>query len=138
MLKPNIWCVIIEESAFWAEDIQEKAGRLFGVYLVDKNVNTYLCEMAPSYYLEFVETVTDNEVSEETYEEICYWSSVEDQNAYYHCGVVDNAPLTDRAVLPQKDGMVAFQLFGPDKWTNETHEEAMEESLEYARCNSLA
>ncbi len=62
--------VEIDETHYWADDIVAKAGKLFGVYLYDERVQTFMAELTPSYCLTFLYTNTENHVDDDTHEEI--------------------------------------------------------------------
>lgn len=62
--------VEIDETNCWSDDIVAKAGKLFGVYLYDERVQTFMAELTPSYCLTFLYTNTENRVDDDTHEEI--------------------------------------------------------------------
>lgn len=48
-IKPDFRVVKIDVTRHWCADIQQRAGRLWNVYLVDVSTRVYCCEMTPSY-----------------------------------------------------------------------------------------
>ena len=59
-VKPELYIVKIDETHFWKDDIQKKAGKIYGVYLLDKSVETHLAELRGSWWLEFLYNVFEN------------------------------------------------------------------------------
>lgn len=53
-IKPNLVIIKIDETSNWSADIQEKAKKIFGYYLVDLSIITHLCEITGSLYCEFL------------------------------------------------------------------------------------
>lgn len=54
---PSVQIVLIDETHNWGEDIQHRAGRLFGVYLFDWQRHVHACEFTPSYELHFLKSI---------------------------------------------------------------------------------
>jgi hypothetical protein len=46
--------VKLDETDFWAEEIVDKVGRIFGTYIYDVNRRVHCCEFTPSYELLFI------------------------------------------------------------------------------------
>lgn len=80
----ELWVIKTDETDNWIDEIQKKAGKLYGIYLVDPNVNFHLCELTPSYEARFIDTYTENMVDDETDDEIREANAGSDQTVYYH------------------------------------------------------
>lgn len=121
-----------EETHFWIDQIQERAGRLFGLYLFDANRQVHCCELTPSYEMHFVETVyakhdDDERVDEKLAEEIREANWVEEDVRYFHCHSVNRDP-------PGR-----FYDFGPEDpgiAAKVDYDDLLEGMLEHVRCNS--
>ena len=85
--------VEIDETHGWSDDIVAKAGRLFGVYLYDERVQTFMAELTPSYCLTFLYTNTENHVDDDTHEEIM--NSENHESTYLHVHSVDQMKSID-------------------------------------------
>jgi len=59
-VKPDLYIVKIDESFYWRDDIKKKAGKIFGVYLVDKSLETHMAELKGSWWCEFLYNVVEN------------------------------------------------------------------------------
>lgn len=57
---PDFWLVKIDESEYWTDSIRQRVKRVWSVYLLDASRHTHLCELAPSYWLEFVESYPEH------------------------------------------------------------------------------
>ena len=60
LILPDIILVKFDETDNWREDIQKKAGKIFGYYLIDRNEITYLAEIRRSYYCHFLYNRVEN------------------------------------------------------------------------------
>lgn len=135
-MKPELYVVKIDETKYWAEDIIEKAGRIFGVYIYDKNRRVHCCELTPSYELRFIESQTEKRVDDTVYDEILRADAYSEGWRYYHCHVLEGLP-----ALPEGGGWLPDngQWAGQYKvtgLTSETYDEAIEEVLEWSRMCS--
>lgn len=56
-VKPNWYCVAIDETKFWNLDPEDVPfiKQIYGVYTYDASTYTYCCELTPSYWLNFIE-----------------------------------------------------------------------------------
>lgn len=103
----------LDETIYWREDIQQKAGKIFSVYIYDDGSVTHCCELTPSYELNFVHSQPSN-ADDETYDNILYGDADSEPVTYMHCSTVDR--------------LKSFPLEMFD---------SVEEAVEYARCNWL-
>jgi len=107
-VKPKFALVKLDETAHWSADVQEKVGRIFGVYLVDLNSATHCCEITPSYELHFVESQWTNEIPEDESER--FHDLIEENDSprneikYMHCHSVDAFPEIAGLDLPEGAG----------------------------------
>lgn len=68
-LLPDVWIVKIDETEYYSADVtgdpelsakySRLAKRIFGVYVLDRNVHHNLCEFTPSYELRFLGSEAD-------------------------------------------------------------------------------
>ena len=59
-IKPDLYAVKIDETQHWRDDIKEKAGKIWGVYLMDKSEITHLASLEGSYYLYWLYNIVEN------------------------------------------------------------------------------
>lgn len=86
----DIHVVAIDETAHWKEEMVKICGKISTVYMFDKSVVTRCCEATPSYELNPLYYITENEVSDEVYEELMNtFNQVEDEPRYFHCSGID-------------------------------------------------
>lgn len=117
-LKPILHVVRRDETRFWNADVVEKAGRLFGVYLIDKSSETYCCELTPSRWLEYIGPTwsggpeLDDEARDALFEDILQ-ACADSEGIYMHLRaadalavVADHSPTDDewKAALDEHDG----------------------------------
>lgn len=53
-LLPNLVVVKFDETSYWREDIQQKAGKIFAYYLIDTNLVTHLASVERNYFCYFL------------------------------------------------------------------------------------
>jgi hypothetical protein len=125
--------VQIDETSDWTliGEGYEKVEKIYGIYLYDLNEQTYCCEMTPSRYLYYIETIVvfKEEVSDEIrdgiQDDINEVVALNDIRGHYmHCRYAD--ALEGRTFDPET---VSFD--------DVSYEDQVEAWLEYARCNSL-
>ena len=95
MYKPNLYIFGQDETHYWREDIAEEAGKIIAFYLVDMNVVTHLCSFTPSYWAGLITYNTQNDVSEDTWNNILgelqaidpwdYYSNLPGEDKMYKC-----------------------------------------------------
>ena len=79
--------VAVDETHHWDKEIQDVCGSIKTVYLFDKSVQTFCCEITPSYALTPLYYITENEVSDEMWETL--HNELPHEVSYYHCRVID-------------------------------------------------
>jgi len=88
--------IIIDETDMWAEHIQKRAGRLFGIYLANLNEQTYCCELTPSYECHWVKadyTVSpDEKETEALKDDVLMASGTNEPVSYFYKQLVDSFP----------------------------------------------
>ena len=62
---PHFKLLQINETHDWCDEIVERAGKLFGIYLVDINRVVYCCELEPSYEADFLYTVWAEDIEDD-------------------------------------------------------------------------
>ena len=73
-IKPHFKLLKVDETRDWSDDVVSKAVKLYGIYLVDTNEQTYCAELTPSYCAYFLYTIFDGDPDE-------WFDSVEEQLA---------------------------------------------------------
>jgi hypothetical protein len=53
-IKPNLVIVKIDETSYFSDELQQKAKKIFGYYLVDLSIITHLCQLTGDYWGEFL------------------------------------------------------------------------------------
>jgi|TARA_R100000656_G_scaffold104176_5_gene76428 hypothetical protein len=53
-IKPDWRVIKIDEKGFWRGELAKSIDEMFGVYLYDENLNTYICSLTPSVELMFL------------------------------------------------------------------------------------
>lgn len=138
--KSDIHIAVIDQTQYWDEEFVKITGRMFGVYVFDKNRHVHCCEITPSYELHFVEDIWENRCEVADRDE-CEADSIDQEIlmtdnepvSYYHTYVIDGGKDWPACELPE--GSVGLRrIEGP--WPDDS-DEAIEEALEYARCNGL-
>lgn len=87
--KPDFRLLLVDETEHWCEDIRNRAGRLFGVYIFDFNRHVHLCDISPSYECFFITTVFSNDIKDNIeYENL--FDTIEEANreervTYFNC-----------------------------------------------------
>lgn len=112
--------IALDETKDWTESIQEKAGKLYTVYLYNPNEKTHYCEITPSYYLIPLYAFAEKEIDDETQGDLLEGIASEDPH-YYHCHSIDSIPKKN------KEGMrIRYSGSGFEN---------MEEAQEYYQMN---
>lgn len=74
VVKPDWWCVAIDETEHWNIKDADKPmiERIIGVYFYDAREYTYCCELTPSHYLRFIshEVYVTDDTSDEDRERL--------------------------------------------------------------------
>lgn len=126
MTTPHIKAFKVNETLGWTPAAQVLAGSIYGVYVYDANSVTHCCEITPSYDCRLVHSVPgefhEDEARRENIDEALRQGDAEGPDQQYtHCRGVDKLPvLHDFGEFPGK-----------------TSEEALEECVEWGRCNGL-
>jgi len=131
--QPKLQIIVTDESMHLREDLKEKVGKFKGVYLVDVNEETHLCEMQGSHYLRHlynqVEHTDNFKTEDDDYTEELFELELRDdeQNCYVHTSetfeVVHEHEETDS---DYKDGV-----------SEEEYAEYMESKVEYYTSNHV-
>jgi len=87
VIKSDFRVVAIDETRHWNKDIQEACGTIKTVYLFDKSVQTFCCEITPSYALTPLYYIAENEISDEMHETL--QQELPNEVSHFHCSVVD-------------------------------------------------
>lgn len=57
---PDLYVVKKDITDYWIEDIREKAGKIYGIYLVDKSQETHVASLQANYYLYWLYNEVEN------------------------------------------------------------------------------
>lgn len=123
-MKPHFKIVVRNETMYWSEEIQKKAGgAIYRAYLFDANRHVHCCELTPSYELFPLYTTAALDDEEGSVEEEI--RCAEDNDVIYiHCRVLDHTP--------------SAKFHDCGEWTadeDETYDELRERVEEQYRCN---
>lgn len=118
--------VAIDETKHWREDIAVACGKIFGVYMYNKNEHTYLCELAPSYTLIPLYSYSEKEITDAIAEELMAGNFLCTDVTYVHVTQVDK--LKTQAAPANLNGI--YYKNGGRKYR-----EIMENAEEYLGCN---
>lgn len=128
----HLMLVTLDETQYWSESITERAGRVYGTYLVDLNERTFCCEITPSYCLEPLYSSALLSLEEEDQDQKLYDEITEGHDAcdndprYFHCRVIDTLPASQK-----------YDLGTAWISADESREDAMQELVSYYRSNVL-
>lgn len=97
--------IIIDETDMWAEHIQDRAGRLFGIYLANLHENTFCCELTPSYELHWVKadyTISpdDEKEAETLFDDVLQASANNEPVSYFHTRLINSFPTKEDGQCP--------------------------------------
>jgi len=124
IIKSDIRVVAIDETRHWIDRIQKACGKIEAVYIYDASVQTNLCEITPSYYLETMYYVTEKEISDEMWSELN--ANMSENDAYHHCNGID-----------AMESLSANNNIDFETSESEEYKEHYEEVKEYCNCNHL-
>jgi len=125
LIKSDIRVIAIDETRHWDRAIQSVCGTIKTVYMYDSSVQTYCCEITPSYELTPLYYVIENEVSDETYD-LVNENLGSEEPIYMHCRVVD-----------ELETISSEQGFDFESSEDEEYKEGFEEVREYLNGNHL-
>lgn len=97
---------LLEETENWAEEITQRAGRIFGVYLYNPDTRTHCCELTPSHEMYFLQSVPErlpeNEVQREKLLDDIDEGNIETPHVdYVHCSTIKALPRIKRGQITQ-------------------------------------
>jgi hypothetical protein len=122
-IKPKIMIVAIDATEDCTEELINKAGRIADIYYFNQNEVTHCCKFTPSYWLEYVTSISKNSV-EGLYEELESANSFADCNSHYvHCHSLDNNSkvklLQDFEELDEEEWLPKVDKYGLDCFVRE-------------------
>lgn len=137
---PHFKVFRLDETEYWNDpDLVKIAGKMWGMYLVDTNEVTHLCELQGSYCLYFIETYPENVPDDDDARE-AFLEEIGEVDAY-----------TDSAIYVHThsiDGLKPVHVYDPvtrEEWNDElerhdddeveTYEYFVEEYLDEVRAN---
>ena len=130
-MKTKLSVVVIDETKGWNESFlkDNEITKVQAVYVYDANVTTHLCELQPSYELNFLyyHGWNGEEIcSDEADEALCDNHHLEDNVTYYHCSNIDNHA---------KPFQVPWYNFEHDGAETEDYRSKFEDIVEELNCN---
>ena len=87
----KVRAILVDESMYWDENLEQPAGGIFGLYIYDSNVGIHCCELIPTYALYRIGVILGNEnCPDKIKDEIdeC-WNEATERIIYMHCANVD-------------------------------------------------
>ena len=135
-MRTDFRIVEIDETKYWIEDFLKEigSGKVYGVYIFDKNQVTCLCSPEPNYWLRHLYFTTENQMSEENqmiFDHECYNGDGVDN--YYLCSGIDKLKSVEVDMNFEYDENSENKDVIDDE--EETYESKFEEVYEYCRCN---
>ncbi len=139
---PNLLVVKFDETMNWSDDIQQKAGKIYGYYLVDTSEITHCAELTGSYYCRFlynrvenidafvIEEDEDSVTYSDELEEIEYGGSSENTNIYV-------PEFTKLDVVSDSYCEKYSETELQDFLEESAYEDFIEEAIEYFKCNPV-
>lgn len=127
----KLFICVLDETEYWSKDIQDKAGKIFGVYFYNPGIVTHCCEITPSYELwylsSFARDLPEDEEERENFINMIENEGSERERALYcHCNVIDKLPEIKRGEIKQ----------GKYHWDSFDEEDTeIDEIEEEYRCN---
>ena len=141
-IKPDIRILKLDESHNWDPEIVSRAGgKIFGVYLYDATVAVHCCEITPSYELNFIESQPhqlpdDEDEREKLYDDIQEGDLHTEPVLYYHKPAIDRIEEVEEGRTTETSHRFKLSHLEGHEW-GETSNEAIEEALDWVRCNSV-
>jgi hypothetical protein len=65
IIKPDLWLVAIDETDHLSDKAKNEAGKVWGLYIVDASVHTYICSYMPMLGLYHLGFVAKNDISDD-------------------------------------------------------------------------
>jgi len=137
IVQPDFKIVYLDQTSNWLESIRDqlKGGRIWAVYLFDKNQITHCCELTPSYALHFIrdegEMGDGTDIDEKLQDEIQGADNCTDVD-YFHCRIIDLLPEDRFADVSHNEDYDPAKHDNKEEW----YKDELEHALDYARCNS--
>jgi hypothetical protein len=126
-VKPKFKVVKIDETKNWREDIVEKSGKIFGIYLYDESRQTRCCEITPSYEMHFLNSMSENHIEDEEEREILFDEISEgdihtERVSYFHVSSIDK--LSGKNVYSE-----GFEIDEEEYETEENYKTLVEDTI---------
>lgn len=95
--KTDFHVIKIDETRFFNDEkLVKAAGKIFVIYMYDKNERTYCCELTPSYYLIPLYNYSENWLEDDLNDELMNLEHLNDV-MYVHCSDIDNGGFEQKA-----------------------------------------
>ncbi len=122
-IQSDLRVILIEETEYWNQDIKDACGTISCAYLYDNAVNTFCCELTPSKELHPLYYVTENEISDEVWEQMQDTFNTTEEIRYMKL-----LPEADRNEVKQSN-------FDFTDARSQEYKEEFEEMEESCKCN---
>lgn len=90
-MKPQIKLLAINETYGYGEELQIKAGQIYGIYAYDENAPIYCCELIPSYFCTPLGFSTQEYLDDDDYD-IMMGALADSDDIYIHCHQIIKLP----------------------------------------------
>ncbi len=131
LIEPRFRVARIEETQHYTDPkLTNAAGKIYAIFLYDQSRQTFCCELTPSYELHYIDTVTEERVEDEIYDQI--------QEANYHRELVEYQHTAKFASMSSDDNKPFSEDWSPnidDYSTEEAYRELLEEIIADERAN---
>jgi len=125
-VKPDFHIIRIDITQYIDPELVKKTGKIWEVFLYNKNSYTHCCETTPSYELGFVDHITEKHVDDETFDEVQQFDHQETK--YLHCHVAD--------AYSEGDNKQAHFTFDKDDYEDqEAYGDLFESCIDNERAN---
>lgn len=131
--KPCFCAVMIDETGGYvgSEDLIDRCGgKIYGVYVYDRNEVTHICSFTPSYLLYYIESVGEVFIEDDDHDTL-EEANRENHADYFNCSTIDQIA----SEYPNRHSILQ-DFSEPDMPLEITYDDALEGTLEYARGNS--
>jgi len=131
IIKPNFRVVKIDETKYYTDpELVKAAGKIYAVFIYDSNRQVFLCELTPSYEFHYVESTTEESLSDEHYDNLMEANRHRESSEYHHTAFA--------ATIPAEHTQPFSQDWEPEEEqyaTDEAYNELVEDLIGDERAN---
>lgn len=127
---PDFYYVKVDETEQWREDLQKKAGKIYGIYLIDKNRIVHAASLQGSYEAHFIENFIKNSdnFEEEELTELEKMTNSDENIRYFNEGMTFEEEKSANDIVDKEELIEASN-------SEEEYNEIIEKLIEYYRGN---